>query len=396
MTTTTPVQEDSVDAETFQTGNILTIVGGHFVHDTFSAFITPLLPLLIEKLSLSLTLGGSLAVFMQLPSLLSVFIGYLADRVSVRYLVIVAPAVTATLITLLGLTPTYWSTAILLFAVGVSVACFHAPAPAMIGHISGRQVGKGMSLFMAGGELGRSVGPLLVGFALTQWGVEGMWRLAIFGWLATAVLYWRLRDISARRSVSGGGGLRAVLPHFGRVFAPLFGVMLFRNFLVVALSVYLTVYMVNQGYGVVEAGQVLALYELAGVGGALAGGTLSDRFGRKRIVIVATVLSSVLMYAFLSVEGLLVLPVLFLLGFTSLSVTPILQAVVQEQLPGNRATASGMFILYAFIIRAINTLIIGVIGDASSLTTAYWISIGVALLSIPMVLLLPNAPVSEN
>ncbi|MAS33162.1 MAG: MFS transporter [Anaerolineaceae bacterium] len=396
MTTTTPVQEDSVDAETFQTGNILTIVGGHFVHDTFSAFITPLLPLLIEKLSLSLTLGGSLAVFMQLPSLLSVFIGYLADRVSVRYLVIVAPAVTATLITLLGLTPTYWSTAILLFAVGVSVACFHAPAPAMIGHISGRQVGKGMSLFMAGGELGRSVGPLLVGFALTQWGVEGMWRLAIFGWLATAVLYWRLRDISARRSVSGGGGLRAVLPHFGRVFAPLFGVMLFRNFLVVALSVYLTVYMVNQGYGVVEAGQVLALYELAGVGGALAGGTLSDRFGRKRIVIVATVLSSVLMYAFLSVEGLLVLPVLFLLGFTSLSVTPILQAVVQEQLPGNRATASGMFILYAFIIRAINTLIIGMIGDASSLSTAYWISIGVALLSIPMVLLLPNAPVSEN
>ena len=102
------------------------------------------------------------------------------------------------------------------------------------------------------------------------------------------------------------------------------------------------------------------------------------------------------MYAFLSVEGLLVLPVLFLLGFTSLSVTPILQAVVQEQLPGNRATASGMFILYAFIIRAINTLIIGMIGDASSLSTAYWISIGVALLSIPMVLLLPNAPVSEN
>jgi FSR family fosmidomycin resistance protein-like MFS transporter len=106
----------------------------------------------------------------------------------VRYLVILAPAITATLISLLGWMPTYWSTAILLFAVGVSVAAFHAPAPAMIAHIAGRQVGKGMSFFMASGELGRAVGPLLVGYALTNWGIEGMWRLAIFGWLATAVL----------------------------------------------------------------------------------------------------------------------------------------------------------------------------------------------------------------
>ncbi|MBZ0299003.1 MAG: MFS transporter [Anaerolineae bacterium] len=384
--------ENMDEAETFQTGRILTIVGGHFVHDTFSAFISTLLPLLIERLSLTLTLGGSLAVFMQLPSLSSVFIGYLADRVSTRYLVIFAPAVTATLISLLGLMPTYWSVAILLFTAGISAASFHAPAPAMIAYVSGRRVGKGMSFFMAGGELGRAVGPLLVGFAITQWGIGGMWRLMIFGWIASAILYWRLRQVSARPRQQDSGGLKAVLPLFGRVFAPLFGVMLLRNFLVVALSIYLVVYLTGKGYGLVEAGQMLALYELAGVGGALAGGTLSDRFGRKQTVIAATLLAALMMLIFLNVEGLLMLPVLVLLGFTSLSVTPILQALVQDQLPGHRATASGMFILYAFIIQAINTLLIGVIGDAAGLSTAYWISVGVALLAVPVVLLLPNAP----
>jgi FSR family fosmidomycin resistance protein-like MFS transporter len=325
-----------------------------------------------------------------------VLIGYLADHVSVRYLVIFAPAVTATLITLLGFMPTYWSMAILLFATGVSVAAFHAPAPAMIAHISGKQMGKGMSFFMAGGELGRTVGPLLVGFALTTWGIEGMWRLALFGWLATAILYWRLRDVSARKDNPQGGGLRVVLPQFRRVFAPLFGVMLLRNFLVVALAVYLPVFMVDRGMSVVEAGSMLALYEFAGVGGALVGGTLSDRIGRKQTIIGATVAASVLMFLFLSVDGLLILPVLALLGFASLSVTPILQAVVQEQLPGNRATANGMFILYAFIIRAVNTLLIGIIGDAGGLTTAYWVSIGICLLSIPVVLLLPDAPTEQQ
>jgi FSR family fosmidomycin resistance protein-like MFS transporter len=109
-------------------------------------------------------------------------------------------------------------------------------------------------------------------------------------------------------------------------------------------------------------------------------------------VIVAALLASILMYVFLQVAGTLLLLVLVLLGFTSLSVTPILQALVQDQLPGYRATASGMFILYAFIIRAINTLLIGLIGDAAGLVTAYWLSIGIALLTIPVVFLLPNAP----
>lgn len=396
MTTVNPVVEETVEAEEFQSGRILTIVGGHFVHDTFSAFISPLLPVLIDRLSLTLAQGGSLSVFMQLPSLLSVVIGYLADRLSLRYLVIFAPGLTATLITGLGLLSDYWSMAILLFATGVSVAAFHAPAPAMIAHISGRQVGRGMSYFMAGGELGRAVGPLLVGFAITTWGIEGMWRLAVFGWVATAILYWRLRDVSARKERRDSGGLRAVLPRFRRVFAPLFGVMLLRNFLVVALAVYLPVFMVDRGMSIVEAGSMLALYEFAGVAGALVGGTLSDRIGRKQTIIGATIAASVLMFVFLSVDGIPLLLALALLGFASLSVTPILQAIVQEQLPGNRATASGMFILYAFIIRAINTMLVGFIGDTASLTAAYWISIGINLLCIPVVLWLPNAPVEEQ
>ena len=53
---TASITEQSSAGE-FQTGEILTIVGGHFVHDTFSAFVAPLLPLIIEKLSLSLTMA---------------------------------------------------------------------------------------------------------------------------------------------------------------------------------------------------------------------------------------------------------------------------------------------------------------------------------------------------
>src|SRR5688572_4264292 len=265
-----------VEVQEFDTPNIVTISGGHFVHDTFSAFVSPLLPLLIEKLSLSLTLAGSLSVIMQMPSLLSVLIGYIADRVSVRYLVIFAPAVTATLVTMLGFMPTYAAAMILMFSVGISLMAFHAPAPAMIAHIAGKKVGRGMSYFMAGGELGRAVGPLLVGFGVTQWGIEGLWRLMIFGWIATAVLYVRLKDIKTEGKRKNAS--KPAFKEFSRVFVPLFGVMMFRNFIVAALAVFMVVYLVDvRGYGLATATGMLALYELAGVAGALSGGTLSDR-----------------------------------------------------------------------------------------------------------------------
>ncbi len=127
----------------FHTDQVVTVAGGHFVHDSFTAFLAPLLPLLQDKLGIGYASAGGLAIFSQLPSLLTPFIGYLADRISLRYFVILAPAVTATLMGLMGLAPSYLALSLLLLAVGVSVAAFHAPAPAMIARVSGQTRGPG-------------------------------------------------------------------------------------------------------------------------------------------------------------------------------------------------------------------------------------------------------------
>ena len=92
MSVAEPAASETAQPKEFQTAQVLTVVGGHFVHDTYSAFLAPLLPLIQEKLSLSYSLVGGLALFMQLPGIINPFIGYLADRLSVRYFVIFAPA----------------------------------------------------------------------------------------------------------------------------------------------------------------------------------------------------------------------------------------------------------------------------------------------------------------
>ena len=70
---------------TFHTDQVATIAGAHFIHDSFSAFLTPLLPVIKETLSTNYAMTGSLTIFTMLPSLLNPFIGYLADRISLYF-----------------------------------------------------------------------------------------------------------------------------------------------------------------------------------------------------------------------------------------------------------------------------------------------------------------------
>jgi len=143
---------------------------------------------------------------------------------------------------------------------------------------------------------------------------------------------------------------------------------------------------------VVLATGALALYEFSGVGGALMGGTLSDRFGRRKMVAGAAICSALLMLVFVHVEGALMIPLLIGMGFTALSVSPVFLALVQDQLPENRATANGMFMLYAFGVRAINVMMVGALGDALGLQKAFIAAALISLLCLPVIITLPSTP----
>ncbi len=387
MTTLAKTNETTSTKE-FNTDQVLTIVGGHFIHDTYTSFVAPLLPLIIEKLSLTLTMAGSLTALMQIPGLLNPFIGYLADKISLRYFVILAPAATATFISALGFAPNYITLAIIMLLTGVSVAAFHAPAPAMIGRISGKQVGKGMSFFMASGELARTVGPLIAVWAVSLWGLDGIYRLIFIGWGSSLLLYWRLHDVSGKGEKSGS--LSKITPKLLNFFLPLAIIVFLRMFLSVSLSTYLPIYMTQEGYDIKAAGIYLAILEFAGVGGALLSGTISDRLGRKTVLLFAFVTSSLLTLLFLQASGIWIVLLLLAIGFTALSTGPLFLALVQDQVPDNRAVGNGLYLAISFAIRSLAMVLVGAAGDRLGLDAAFFWSAAISFLAIPMIFILPR------
>ncbi len=381
--------------EAFHTDQVLTVVGAHFLHDTFSAFLNPLLVVIKEMLGVNNTMAGLLVVITQLPSVLNPFIGYMADRVSVRYFVIFAPAVTATLMSSLGLVHSYIALAMILLATGVSIAAFHAPAPAMIARVAGNRVGTGMSFFMAGGELGRTVGPMVVAYAVAWWGLDGIWRLAVIGWITSAVLFWRLHNVKARPGLHQQASLRGMLPQIGRIFPTLAWIMGPKALLMASLTVYLPIYMSDvKGANLTIAALSLTLLEGAGFVGALLTGTVSDRIGRARMLLIVLTLAPILLTIFLLGPIWLAVLALIGLGLTAISPTPVMLAVVQDQFPINRATANGLYMFLNFLIRAVAIAIVGLMADRLGLTPAFLISGVIALLSIPAVFRLPEQKAS--
>jgi FSR family fosmidomycin resistance protein-like MFS transporter len=379
------------DAEhPFRTGQVLTLAGAHHVHDVFSSFLAPLLPLLIDKIGLSLTLAGSLTMFQRLPALINPFIGVVADRVDLRIFIVLAPSVTAVSMSLLGVAPSYAILALLLVVAGFSAAFFHVPGPPLVVRVSGGQMGKGMSFWMTGGELARTIGPLFAVSAVSLLTLEGMWPVMFVGIAASVVIYLRVRNIALPPSAQAQGSLRQTWRAMRGVLLPLAGILFARGFLRGALASFLPTFVQAQGQSLWFGGIALAVLELSGAAGALLAGTMSDRLGRRWVLLAALATSPALMFVFLSVQGWLILPLLVLIGATIFSTTPVIMAVVQDHAGEYPATANGLYMGIAFVIGAVTPFIVGWLADILGLRNAFAWSAVFALFSVPLVFALPK------
>jgi len=383
----------AAESERFQTDRVVTISAGHAVHDTYTGFLPPLLPAFIENLSLSKTEAGLLTVFVQAPSLLQPFIGHLADRASLRYGVILAPAVSATAMSLLGVAPSYAMLALLLMVAGLSSATLHSVGPVIAGRLSGVRLGRGMGFWMVGGELGRTLGPLLIAtyFRYSPDDLSHTPWLMVGGWLTSLLLFLWLRDVDARSSKLGNGlpwrqALRVMAP----LLVPLTGILFVRAFMSSALTTYLPTFLAEEGAELWLAGLALSVLEAAGVVGALLGGSLSDRWGRRLILLVSLVTTPALMLLFLVVDGWLRFPLLLALGLVALSVTPVIMAMVQESFPENRALANGVYMSISFLIRSGVVIVVGAMGDLWGMRASFLICAIITLGGLPFLLFLPR------
>jgi len=351
----------------FHRGKVLIISVAHFLHDSFTSFLAPALPLIIEKLGISYGLTGLLAVIQRIPSLFNPLIGIIAERPAMRYMVIFSPALTAVFMSLIGVAPGYIFLAILLFLSGISSTLWHIPTPVMVKEFSGARVGKGMSYYMVGGELARTGGPLIILGVISLWGLEGTWKMMPFGFIASVVLYLNFRNANFRPKVSPRdhmeGSYWRIFLRFSFAFLLTGGFTLFQAGMKASLTYYLPTFLTAQGNSLHYAEIALTVIQLSGAVGALFAGTISDRLGRNQTLLIISLATPLLTLLFLSLDGIWIFPVLLPLGFFLFAPTSVMLAIVQELATEKKAFVNSIYMTINFFISVMVYPVVGAIVD---------------------------------
>ncbi|MCF8226504.1 MAG: MFS transporter [Bacteroidales bacterium] len=358
----------------FQNKRVIWLSIVHLIHDIYTSFLAPALPKLIDKLGMSYGMAGVLAVIQRIPSLFNPVMGIIADRPSIKYFVIISPAITAVSMSLLGVAPGYIFLAILLFVSGISSMMWHIPSPVLVKQLSGNRTGKGMSYFMVGGELARTLGPLVILGVIELWGLEGTWKMMPLGFVASFILYLNFRNIQIKPPPGNHteGNYWKIFRRYLPAFILTGGFTLFQAGVKASLTYYLPTFLTDsEGRSLVFADTSLTVLQLAGAAGALFAGTISDRIGRTATLMIISLATPLLMLLFLHLEGAWIIPVLIPLGFSLFAPTAVMMAMIQDLNTEKKAFVNSIYMTINFFISSIVIPMVGVITDHFGFRTSY-------------------------
>jgi FSR family fosmidomycin resistance protein-like MFS transporter len=370
---------------------LLLLALAHFTIDAYSSFFSPLLPLLVQKMGLSLTLVGTLVALASVTgSFGQPLFGILGDRLRRPWFVALGPVIAAVFMSAIGLAPGYVSLVVLLMLGGIGVAAFHPQAAALAGELSPRR-GLAMSIFVTGGTLGFSLGPILAIAIVGTLGLGRTWVAVLPGIAMSAFLLPSFaREPSHARATDRPRGRLAELRPVAMPLALLYATVVSRSAVSYGFMTFLSLHLTDQGFSVARAGLMVSLYLTLGALGGFFGGWLADRWGGRRVVLVSF-LGAIPLYL-----GYLVLPVVPGLAclaagsFVLQSSLPVNVVLGQELSPRHASAISSLLMGAAWGVGALLVGPVGALADAHGLRAALAALSGMLLVGLACAAALPN------
>ncbi|OYT70489.1 MAG: hypothetical protein CFK52_10895 [Chloracidobacterium sp. CP2_5A] len=361
----------------------------HFVNDAYSSFIFPLLPLMTAHLHLSAAQAFWLIpVYALFSNFLQPVYGMLSDRWSRRGFALAGPLLAAICLSAIGQATSYAWLIAALVAGGLGVGMFHPQGAAMAAVAGGQRRRLAMALFSAAGTVGVACGPLLVTQTVTSSGLHNTPFLALGGVIAIAVLFFYLpalpspspRPAAAEARAGAGPSLARAIQLASAPLLALYVITVARAATQMLINAYYPFILQAQGASLVQIGNALTIFLLAGGIGGLAGGFIAERLGGRAVTVLSGLTSGPLLAAAFLAPAHWTLPLLAFGGFALGATIPVNVAMAQELVPQRTATVSALMMGFAWGVgslapRAFEPLTAvvggyhGVIVGAAALTT---------------------------
>jgi FSR family fosmidomycin resistance protein-like MFS transporter len=393
-----PVVASAAQAEHTTEFRILGAISfSHLLNDMIQSLILAIYPILKSGFNLSFAQIGTITLTYQITaSLLQPAVGLITDKKPMPYSLPIGMGFTLCGLLLLATAPNF---AVLLVAaalVGTGSSVFHPESSRVARMASGGRHGLAQSLFQVGGNAGASLGPLLAAWIIVPHGRGSVAWFALAALLAIVVLLqvsrWYRDHHAVRGKPKGRSAAHVVLSQAQVVWSlVILGLLIFsKYFYLASISSYYTFFLIHKfGVSVQNAQTHLFVFLFAVAVGALIGGPVGDRIGRKW-VIWASILgvapfTLILPHASLFWTGVLTV----IIGLILASAFSAILVYAQELIPGRVGTVSGLFFGFAFGMGGIGAAVLGHIADARGIEYVYGLCAYLPLIGI-ITAFLPN------
>jgi FSR family fosmidomycin resistance protein-like MFS transporter len=314
---------------------LLGLTACHALNDLYGLVVPPLLPAVQEAFRLSYLQLGVLSFATTVVSAVAQpLVGYLADLKRRRRLALLLgfllypPAML-----LLAAAPTY---GVLLAGgalLGLAASAYHPQSTTLLFDRFRERRGAASGVHGMGNGIGFALAPLLVGplAALVGWR-EAAALMAAPALLGAALVLagWRRVPEPVAQTV---GGLRAGV---SRPLLLLTAVNGLQQAVVAGFVTFLPAYFASRGAGLAGAGLLTAPVLAAGLLSQPLGGALSDRYGRRTLLLGAFAALGVCVLGFARADGALLAVLAVLIGAFASLASPIVLVYAAELAPGGR------------------------------------------------------------
>ena len=367
----------------------------HFSHHLCTGSLVPLLPLIRISFGLEYFQSGLLvSAFGLAYGFGGPPVAWLADRVSRRLLIatgLIGVSLTAMAV---GLCQSYYQLIALLVLMGLLGASYHAPASSLLSSmLSSQERGRSLGFHIVGGSAAFLVTPVLAGVIASLAGWNWAFILLSLPALfvaATVAIVVRQPEAVVMKAMMGQTKGTTSLVEVGRALGGIVVVAVALQVVSSAFSSYLPLFLADaHGVDPALAGMLGGLAIGTGVFGAPIGGALSDRIGRKPVILASLVGTGPLIYL---VAVLGYGPALFgamaLYGvLMSMRMAPM-ESLIADVVPLNRrATVLGIYYFLAQETAGVATPLVGRVIDAIGPSSTFVLLAAVATLVTLLILL---------
>lgn len=374
---------------------ILLLALSHAVTDLSQGALPVLLPFLQTAFGLTYAQVGVIVLTQNITSsVIQPAFGYLADRLSMPWLIPAGILLSGIGFAATGHVGSYPLLLAIVVITGLGVASFH-PQGTKGAHLvsAPSRRGQSMAIFSLGGNLGMAVGTILMGALLTLPGGMGNTTWFLLPAVVTAGLVWLNLPRVSPASPTGATGRKGSgpdrLPY--RLMSILLAFILVRTTIHTGLTTFIPLYYVNYlGGNAVYAGYLLSAFLLGGVAGTLVGGTLSDRFGRKTLIVCSMLISWPLLALVQFTGGLATIALMAVTGFTLIANFSPLLVMAQEIMPGYEAMAGGLTIGFSIGLGGVGATALGFAADHFGVPSVFTVISVLPAATIALAMLMPG------